>query len=478
MTYDKQTWHDLPVTDTPISAARLGHIEDGIELPARVVSEAPINVKALNGTYANIPTGAAGDNTTDDTASIQATLDAIDQYGVGGALGEQHAIYFPRGDYIYSNLTTPQRIRWTGEGAWATILRRKTGSTGTGIKDTAASGGTGIQFDHINFDGNNTAGDLMDIGRAKAATQWASTGTMTNCRLWQTKYQSLATTTLATTMDASQTTVDLTSAASFPTSGRIKIENEYIAYTGKSTNTLTGCTRGDLASTAAGHTSTVAITEGPYIGLYGTANVVYIGDVYIFRCGLGAYLDGSLFTTRMLDIEHCTEQHLRLNGLRHRLAQTHMELSPPNLTDVIWSKASRCTFDGFDASATTLAITNLFTFGTGTKHAINDAHLSLVSGATCTNFVSFPSVSTVTYASLDSGYLQHWSDARSVRHGGPVSFGINATSVNPTIFAGTGSPESVVSANPGSLYLNRSGGTAVSLYVKESGSGNTGWIGK
>lgn len=30
MTYTKQTWHDLPATDTPISAARLGRIEDGI----------------------------------------------------------------------------------------------------------------------------------------------------------------------------------------------------------------------------------------------------------------------------------------------------------------------------------------------------------------------------------------------------------------------------------------------------------------
>lgn len=31
MPYEKQTWHNLPTTDTPINAARLGHIEDGIE---------------------------------------------------------------------------------------------------------------------------------------------------------------------------------------------------------------------------------------------------------------------------------------------------------------------------------------------------------------------------------------------------------------------------------------------------------------
>lgn len=30
MTYVKQTWHDLPTQDTPITAARLGHVEDGV----------------------------------------------------------------------------------------------------------------------------------------------------------------------------------------------------------------------------------------------------------------------------------------------------------------------------------------------------------------------------------------------------------------------------------------------------------------
>lgn len=47
-----------------------------------------------------------------------------------------------------------------------------------------------------------------------------------------------------------------------------------------------------------------------------------------------------------------------------------------------------------------------------------------------------------------------------------------------TVTVGAGSPEGVVTAGPGSLYLNTSGGSGTSLYVKESGSGNTGWVGK
>jgi len=44
--------------------------------------------------------------------------------------------------------------------------------------------------------------------------------------------------------------------------------------------------------------------------------------------------------------------------------------------------------------------------------------------------------------------------------------------------SGAGSPEGVVTAPVGSLYSRSDGGLLTSLYVKESGSGNTGWVGK
>ena len=43
---------------------------------------------------------------------------------------------------------------------------------------------------------------------------------------------------------------------------------------------------------------------------------------------------------------------------------------------------------------------------------------------------------------------------------------------------GSGTPEGSVTAPVGSLYLRTDGGTSTTLYVKESGSGNTGWIAK
>lgn len=56
----------------------------------------------------------------------------------------------------------------------------------------------------------------------------------------------------------------------------------------------------------------------------------------------------------------------------------------------------------------------------------------------------------------------------------PVHFGAyDGPQVAPP---GNGSPEGVVTAAPGSLYLNKDGGSGVSIYFKESGTGNTGWV--
>ena len=48
----------------------------------------------------------------------------------------------------------------------------------------------------------------------------------------------------------------------------------------------------------------------------------------------------------------------------------------------------------------------------------------------------------------------------------------------PTISTGSGSPEGNVTAPIGSLYTNTTGGASTTLYVKTSGSGNTGWTAK
>lgn len=46
------------------------------------------------------------------------------------------------------------------------------------------------------------------------------------------------------------------------------------------------------------------------------------------------------------------------------------------------------------------------------------------------------------------------------------------------VMTGTGTPEAAVTAPVGTLFLRTDGGTSTTLYVKETGTGNTGWVAK
>lgn len=51
-------------------------------------------------------------------------------------------------------------------------------------------------------------------------------------------------------------------------------------------------------------------------------------------------------------------------------------------------------------------------------------------------------------------------------------------SYSAIVKVGAGTPEGVITAPVGSLYLRTDGGAGTTLYVKQSGTGNTGWVGK
>jgi hypothetical protein len=61
--------------------------------------------------------------------------------------------------------------------------------------------------------------------------------------------------TLNGNIGSSSSTIAVTDASDYPNSGTIQIDNELIDYTGKSTNDLTGCTRGQHGTSASSHTS-------------------------------------------------------------------------------------------------------------------------------------------------------------------------------------------------------------------------------
>jgi len=70
------------------------------------------------------------------------------------------------------------------------------------------------------------------------------------------------------------------------------------------------------------------------------------------------------------------------------------------------------------------------------------------------------------------------SSTRGYFEGG-IRYSTGSGSLNDRgLFVGSGSPNGVVTAEPGSLYTNNAGGANTTLWVKESGGGNTGWVAK
>ena len=63
----------------------------------------------------------------------------------------------------------------------------------------------------------------------------------------------------------SVTTITLTSGTGFPTRGSVFIGSERIDYTGKSSNDLTGCTRGSNNTDAASHSDNATVKTGVVI---------------------------------------------------------------------------------------------------------------------------------------------------------------------------------------------------------------------
>ena len=71
-------------------------------------------------------------------------------------------------------------------------------------------------------------------------------------------------TTTAEALDASEEEIDLVSGTDFKTAGTIKIDSELITYTGKNSNQLTGCSRGNangLGTSSATHDSGAVVTQ-------------------------------------------------------------------------------------------------------------------------------------------------------------------------------------------------------------------------
>jgi hypothetical protein len=115
--------------------------------------------------------------------------------------------------------------------------------------------------------------------------------------------------------------------------------------------------------------------------------------------------------------------------------------------------------------------------GIGILYNSGETGFSLLQfGGTTTSFPALKRSSALIQARLadDSDFAELEASYFGARSTGGFYF--LTSSVQWT--SGSGSPEGVVTAPVGSIYSRTNGGAATSFYVKESGSGNTGWVAK
>lgn len=110
-------------------------------------------------------------------------------------------------------------------------------------------------------------------------------------------------------------------------------------------------------------------------------------------------------------------------------------------------------------------------------HALRMASDQFVVRTGGTDRVQFNNANSGWYPQADNAYdngitAQRWRSMYTNK------IFLGATSSTQFLSAGAGSPESVVTAPVGSLYLRTDGGATTTLYVKTSGTGNTGWTAK
>ena len=113
--------------------------------------------------------------------------------------------------------------------------------------------------------------------------------------------------------------------------------------------------------------------------------------------------------------------------------------------------------------------TGALAFGAGTANP----NITLSVGGTNRLVLGDASIEPAVDGARDLGLTnRRWSNVFANKiFAGPTSGGVFITS-------GAGTPEAVLMAPVGTLYLRTDGGAGTTLYVKESGAGNTGWVAK
>jgi hypothetical protein len=409
--------------------------------------------------------GAVGDGVADDSAAIQAAINAIPVIG-----GE---VYFPGGTYLVNTkITLKGRLSLIGESRNNTTI--KAGTVGMTVLEQNGSA-YNMRIKHLNIDGDGNAAygvSMVSPNQALSAHHVIEDISVTSC-----------------------------------TTNCIYLkEHIYLR----------------LVQVYASDAPTVVLVENVNSSVFdqclfynatSTACMSIVGGSQAYLRQINLYNDSTFPSTQLLLIDGhvggtffmCTFEPQGASNVTNSV--TMQDTVFGNSTD---NQFIACRFIGL--STTQTHAIEIGAIGTVYKTIIQNCQFIkpsatnsiLVTNHTTTQIIDsvdlviydtpvfFPvtvtnSTGNLVYIQQLPGILNNFSpsDDNSIDFGSLGRRILNSFSVNfrpgvgtPIWTSAANSPEGVVTAPVGSLYTRTNGGAGTTLYIKESGTGNTGWVAK
>ena len=411
----------------------------------RMIEGAAVNVKDF---------GAVGDGVTDDTAAIQA------------AINSSGKVFFPRGTYSHTDLNVYSSTLLVGEGKNKSILRARSGTTNSlYFSGTDATYITNISIHDLSIDGNSNAtnGIYLDrVQRNPTLKDIEIYGCTTGLRL-----RRVFNAYVHGWFHNNTTGILLDSGANANTFDSCLIHSNTIG--ADTADSL------DLATGGGGF-------GGPY---YGVLNNLFL-NCDIEENSTGIRLQ---FNTAFNTIDGCYFENNLLYGASIFGNGTADADGNRIVNSSFTGSGSRINIGG-DAVFTYIVgnFANgigggnyLINLASNTDKIIIRSNRNYGAGAGVVDLAGIIGTNVdIDYFDGNNRYV-HMNNGRVVFQGGfspRFSDGLFISSGNSKILSGSGTPEGSVSASIGSLFLRTDGSTGTTLYVKESGTGNTGWVAK